>query len=108
MTAALANFRFYMSVRGAVTASGASIQIRVEEVGVYLRDSYDFLNDGFRAACLCTDQPLGEWSDGVGEVTNDSFNNWRRANNRGGDFLIYSDIKKIPLNPADNTFVVPV
>lgn len=108
LTAALANFRFYMTVRGALTVSNGNIQMRIEEVGVYLRDSYDFLNDGFRLACLCTDQPLGEWSNGVGEVTNDSFNNWRQTNRRGGDFLVYSNIKKIPVNPADNTFVVPV
>lgn len=108
MTAALANFQMYMAVRGTASRAGANIQFRVEQIGVYLRDSYDFLNDGFRVACLCSDQPLGTWSDGVGAVTNDSFNNWRRANGRGGDFLIYSDVKIISVNPADNTFVVPV
>lgn len=108
LTASLANFQFYMTVRGTLSSTNTGIQVKLEEVGVYLRDSYDFLNDGFKWGCLCSDQPLGEWNEGVGAVTNDSFNNWRRLNGRGGDFLVYSDVKRTAVNPADNTFIVPV
>lgn len=92
---------------------------KVEKVGIYLPDAYDF--NGF--------QPLGYWNkdriltkaesaaatvsplgtiigllNGFEPVSNASFRSWRGDTGRGGDFLIYSDvswvvptIRQIPL-----------
>ncbi len=88
--------------------------IEIEEVGLYVRDTYDFLNtDG--------DQLLGYWNkQGVirpgpidyfaepdfidksdlryFKVTNDSFNNYRKRWNKGGDFLVFSTVKHYPVS----------
>ncbi|WP_349572227.1 DUF6402 family protein [Azotobacter salinestris] len=98
--------------------------IKIEEIGLYVRDTYDFLNAG-------DDQLLGYWSkygvlrpgiidyffakpnyidvDGVRhfKVTNDSFNGYRKKWNKGGDFVVFSTIKHYPasiivhLSPLD-------
>lgn len=88
--------------------------IEIEEIGLYVRDTYDFLNtDG--------DQLLGYWNkEGVirpgpidyltepdfidkadaryFKVTNDSFNSYRTKWNKGGDFLIFSTVKRYPVS----------
>lgn len=88
--------------------------IEIEEVGLYVRDTYDFLNtDG--------DQLLGYWNkQGVirpgpmdyfaepnfidkadlryFKVTNDSFNNYRKRWSKGGDFLVFSTVKHYPVS----------
>ncbi|MBS7690175.1 hypothetical protein I0E98_05585 [Pseudomonas lalucatii] len=88
--------------------------IEIEEIGLYVRDTYDFLNtDG--------DQLLGYWNkEGVirpgpidyltepdfidkadarhFKITNDSFNNYRTKWNKGGDFLIFSTVKRYPVS----------
>jgi hypothetical protein len=104
MSAALANFAFRVLVAGSVAAGpgGTGHRVTISEVGVYIRDSYDFV--GF--------QPLGFWDDstnrvektpfwgGVG-VFNSDFEAWRTANGRGGDFLLFSDIKRTTLTTPD-------
>jgi hypothetical protein len=129
LTAALANFNFRVVVAGKVSpvsgAKGAPAQytVQLNEVGVYVWDSFDF--EGF--------QPLGCWSDNpdgfslqpVREITpvfvgriplpvptavhtpifNSHFREWRTANGRGGDYLVFSDLKRIPLSPPE-TFVI--
>jgi hypothetical protein len=103
LAAALANFNFRVGVKGFATAKAGNINVTINEIGIYVKDSYDFINDGsFQWGCLCHDQPLGSWAEGVGSVSNDTFNNWRTANNKGGDFLIYSDIKTSKINPGDS------
>jgi hypothetical protein len=88
--------------------------IEIEEVGLYVRDTYDFLNvDG--------DQLLGYWNkkgvirpgpidylnepnfiDKAGDryfkVTNGSFNSYRKKWSKGGDFLIFSTVKRYPVS----------
>lgn len=84
--------------------------IEIEEVGLYGRDTYDFLNvDG--------DQLLGYWADegvlrpGVYDyyiakpdvissegvdycrITNDHFNQYRKLHNKGGDMISYTTVK---------------
>jgi hypothetical protein len=102
-------------LKGTVSYSQNSLEVTVEEVGIYARDSYDFINDGstYWQCLYCDDQPLGNWDTiapenlkGVGKISNNTFNNWRKANNKGGDFLVYSDIKVTRLN-APEIFVVP-
>ncbi|MEB0043789.1 MULTISPECIES: DUF6402 family protein [unclassified Pseudomonas] len=97
--------------------------IEIEQVGFYVRDTYDFLNvDG--------DQLLGYWSrEGVirpgpidylsepgfidkgdtryFKVTNGHFNKYRELNKKGGDMMIYTAVKLyetsfiIHLGPVD-------
>jgi hypothetical protein len=88
--------------------------IEIEEIGLYVRDTYDFLNvDG--------DQLLGYWNkkavirpgpidylaepdfiDKAGDryfkVTNSSFNSYRKKWNKGGDFLVFSTVKRYPVS----------
>ncbi|TMU82449.1 MULTISPECIES: DUF6402 family protein [Pseudomonas] len=84
--------------------------LHIEEIGCYIRDTYDFLNDSGK------DQPLGYWSSESGikgltafgretfeadsqlyhKVTNDSFNQYRTLHGRGGDLFVYSTVKKLP------------
>ncbi|MGB4074355.1 DUF6402 family protein [Pseudomonas sp.] len=88
--------------------------IEIEEIGLYVRDTYDFLNvDG--------DQLLGYWSkQGVTrpgpidyfaepeyidkgdvrhvKVTNGSFNAYRKKLRKGGDFLVFSTVKHYPVS----------
>jgi len=117
MTAALGNFNFRVVIAGTVaplTASlPASYQVQIREVGVYIRDSFDFEGN----------QYLGCWSDNPdgfspvmppssGEefmptglifapVGNRDFRAWRDQKGRGGDYLVFSDIKRVVLSPPD-------
>ena len=90
--------------------------VNITDVGVYVADSYDF--DG--------PQALGIWNEDNNTasmnylkadefargreanqyVSNDSFQEWRKANNRGGDFCVFSDIKWTHLDPS-TTFAIP-
>jgi hypothetical protein len=89
--------------------------IEVSELGLYVRDTYDFLNK------TGEDQLLGYWNDtGVKKpdpveylvepktisrflktyykVTNDSFNEHRRRTGKGGDFIAFSTVKRVPVS----------
>ncbi|MBX8469981.1 hypothetical protein K5E37_13100 [Pseudomonas sp. RIT778] len=97
--------------------------IEIEQVGLYVRDTYDFLNAG-------DDQLLGYWSpEGVirpgpidyftepaviekggvdyYKVTNGHFNKYRQLHGKGGDMMIYTTVKfydvsfMIHLGPID-------
>lgn len=91
----------------------SAASLRIHEVGCYIRDTYDFLNEDGK------DQLLGYWnSEGVikpdyyeylsgpasveregkkyFKVTNDSFNCYRAQHGKGGDLFVYSNVKKIP------------
>lgn len=88
--------------------------IEIEEIGLYVRDTYDFLNIG-------DDQLLGYWSKkgvqrpGIAsyltnsgyidvndvrhfKVTNGSFNDYRKKWKKGGDFLVFSTVKRYPVS----------
>ncbi|UZA71573.1 DUF6402 family protein [Pseudomonas viridiflava] len=83
--------------------------IEVEQIGLYVRDTYDFLNVG-------DDQLLGYWSpEGVirpgpidyftepavieksgveyYKVTNGHFNKYRKLHKKGGDLMVYTTVK---------------
>lgn len=97
LIAALGRFRFRVYVGGAVDGD----HVNVDRVGIYVVDSYDF--DG--------PQDLGAWDyksksahvyhPGIPQVTNADFREWRKKNKRGGDFLIYSDVKVTMLDQTD-------
>ena len=108
MSAALGNFAFRVVVAGYVTAaSGVSgYQVTMTEVGVYIQDSFDFNGDQF----------LGYWDDSDNSVSminpfsgtsvsNQDFRDWRAKNGRGGDFRVFSDMKRTVLTPPD-TFLI--
>jgi hypothetical protein len=131
MTAALGYFNLRVVVAGTVgpapsagapgpgAAGPPRYEVRITEVGVYVRDSFDFEGD----------QYLGCWSDNPdafsplmppspgGEfgmsfqpplftpIGNRDFRAWRDKTSRGGDFLVFSDLKRITLTPPD-TFVI--
>lgn len=109
LTAALARFNFHVVVHGLITGPatpGGLAQLQAHEVGVYVRDSYDF-NDASGE-----DQDLGNWDsddnsvgrtwmNGGTNVRNSDFRTWRTANKRGGDYLIYSDVLYTKLGKAE-------
>ena len=78
----------------------------ITDIGVYVKDSYHF-ND--KAG---DDQPLGNWDkednsvgrtifNGGTAVSNSDFRKWRDTNQKGEDYLIYSDILYTKLNKPD-------
>lgn len=106
MTAALGSFVFRVIVAGTVAARRPSgHQVTITDVGVYVRDSYDFNDQQF----------LGFWDDSGSvsaanptsgtSVWNSTFQQWRSRHGRGGDFLVFSDLKRTTLNTPD-TFVI--
>ncbi|CRN07747.1 DUF6402 family protein [Pseudomonas fulva] len=97
-----------------VVEEGRPSKICIDEIGMYVRDTYDFINTG-------SDQFLGYWGEqGVLDpgaidymlggayvdkdgkryfrVTNGSFNQYRDAHKMGGDFLIFSTVHKVPVD----------
>jgi hypothetical protein len=102
LTAALGNFSLYVSpVIGEVTVDSGRLSITINQVGFQVVDSFDF--DG--------DQYLGNWDEnsnrvyngstklGGVPVYNESFRDWRSSNGKGGDFLLFSDIKTVEVSP---------
>jgi hypothetical protein len=88
--------------------------IEIKEIGLYVRDTYDFLN-------ARTDQLLGYWQkNGVirpdpieyftepeyidknslrhFKVTNNSYNQYRNKHGKGGDFLVLSTVEHYPVS----------
>ncbi|MCG8518672.1 MAG: DUF6402 family protein [Pseudomonadales bacterium] len=112
LRAALANFVFRIVVIGKVVPTlndrrlpTGEYRVTISEVGIYARDSYDFIDEAG------DDQPLGNWDfddDSVGrtflnggvDVHNSDFRVWRAKNNKGGDFLVYSDIRYTRTNDS--------
>ncbi|GKS85308.1 DUF6402 family protein [Acidovorax sp. SUPP1855] len=111
-----------VAVSGIVTSKGAGkTAILIDELGFYLRDSYDF-NDGDHPFLS---QPLGFWGYGgvsridlggrvsISEqwaneeeaqarrhaywVQNQDFRRWRGMHGRGGDFIVLSDVHRVRL-----------
>lgn len=111
-----------VAVSGMVTKKGPGLfSIDIDELGFYLRDSYDF-NDHENAFLS---QPLGFWGhQGVQRfdvsapiavsrqeieenqdrapgrtyfVQNNDFRRWRALRGRGGDFLVLSDVYRMRL-----------
>ena len=115
MFAALGKFNLRIVLAGSI--SGLTIpspvnrtsryQVQIDRVGVYIYDSYDF--NGFQLlgfwSELCRDVARGPTGD-YEAVYNSTFREWREKNKKGGDFLVFSDLKVIPLNPPD-TFELP-
>lgn len=109
LTATLGRFTLRMVVGGRVDPDSSTGRFRVTltDVGVHVRDSFDFT--GW--------QPLGCWNvctNEVGRVScgggvyvyNSDFEAWRTANKRGGDLKVLSDVKATHLTTPE-TFLLP-
>ncbi len=97
LTAALGRFVLNVAIAGMVEAVPNSLQFKVSvsEVGVYIKDSYDFEGDQFLGYWDENDNSVSTINRFSGDgVTNEDFRNWRNANGKGGDFRVYSDVKR--------------
>jgi hypothetical protein len=112
--AAIANASIKVAVSGMVERVRPDLlRLRIDEIGTYLRDTYDFNGDqplgswgenGFSrlavAAPECAwrreDAPSDAWynSGRYFSVTNETFRKYRTAQGAGGDFLIFSDVRR--------------
>lgn len=95
LIAALASFNFKVAVTGSVTGS----VVTIKQASIFVKDTYDFQKPV---------QALGTWdiadatvgrvmNRGGIPVTNEHFREWRKLHGRGGDFLVYTDMKIINL-----------
>ncbi|MBV9359724.1 MAG: hypothetical protein JO023_29790 [Chloroflexi bacterium] len=111
---ALGRFAMFVIPKGVATITPPNVQIDIQEVGVYIRDSFDFNGD----------QPLGAWkkpnlvdlipnpqaavptcSDTWVNMSNYAYRRYRERTGKGRDFLVYSDIKTTPVRTS---FSMPV
>jgi hypothetical protein len=91
LTAALGGFLLQVAVTGQVLSAPGFTQIVINEIGIYVKDSFDFNGDQF----------LGVWGYRDDPINNSDFRQWRNDNHLGGDFQVFSDVKRIKLNPPD-------
>lgn len=108
--AALANFNYHMFAIGMLKYNTNgwltdTIDINVQQLGVYIKDSFDFIDDDPNA----DSQPLGYWKiieqnkveierktsekPKYFEVTNKSYRDYRDDHNMGYNYHLYSTIK---------------
>ncbi len=98
MDAALFSFNLLVVPKGKATRTAKGWDVKISELGVFVFDSYDF-NGG---------EDLGWWKTpnevkpphvfplfqpGYVHVTNDLYREYRTRHKRGGDFLVFSDVK---------------
>lgn len=107
LSAGLGDFALFAAVAGEhELLSNGKTKVYVHQVGIYVRDSFDFEGHQF----------LGYWNESKNSVsglnplsgtmvTNGDFRDWRKASGKGGDFLIYSNMRKLMISPAD-TFII--
>lgn len=97
--AALGKFVFRFAVEGKVSPESAGLRtITIEKVGVYVWDSYDFNGTQVLGFWDKDDNSVSDsvWGFGSGSlIDNESFRDWRKANSKGGDFYVYSDVKQL-------------
>ncbi|MFT7288265.1 MAG: hypothetical protein ACI87W_002382 [Halieaceae bacterium] len=92
LMAALGSFELTVAVSGVINgALGKNGGLKIDEIGVYVEDSYDFNGAQF----------LGLWGHRDTPVNNIDFREWRAKNRAGGDFRVFSDVKRIRLSTPD-------
>ena len=109
LTAALARFVFRVCIAGIVTplTRPARHRITINEIGVYIRDTYDFNGSQFLGYWNDSTNEVSTWNPLTGDrVSNSDFRDWRRVNGMGGDFLVFSDMKRVVLAQPDS-FEIP-
>jgi len=126
---AMGNTTLKICVRGYTSKENMKNQFNVESIGYYLKDTYDFVDDG------TISEPLGVWSkdrildkkesaiymssymsgffgelvrtySGFVPVFNKDFRAWQRKHKTGGDFIILSDI--LWMQPAEKDKIIPL
>jgi hypothetical protein len=98
LTAALGGFHLQIAIAGKASPDAAgAVTLTIDEVGIYVKDSFDFNGD----------QNLGIWGYRDEPVGNADFRKWRKDHNQGGDFRVFSDVKRIRRNPPDVLMVSP-
>ncbi|WP_307576911.1 DUF6402 family protein [Paracidovorax avenae] len=117
---AMGESQLKLAVSGIVISSSGVTSVEIDELGFYLRDAYDFNDSSFIS------QPLGCWGfngvecgistrlsieieDTIADidpkdaanlkyyVKNSDFQKWRNKNNKGGDFMVVSDVHRVRL-----------
>jgi hypothetical protein len=92
LAGAIGSFQLQVAIVGKVIVNGyGAFQLLIEEIGIYAKDSFDFSSDDF----------LGVWGYRDDPVYDSDFRQWRTQNNAGGDFMVYSDIKRTKLTTPD-------
>jgi hypothetical protein len=92
LTGALGAFELKVAIAGKLLSiGGGEFQVSIEEVGIYVKDSFDFNGSQF----------LGFWGYRDDPINNDDFRQWRAENHAGGDFRVFSDVKRTRLTPPD-------
>ncbi|MFD1840219.1 DUF6402 family protein [Paracidovorax cattleyae] len=117
---AMGESQLKLAVSGIVISSSGVTSVEIDELGFYLRDAYDFNDSSFIS------QPLGCWGfngvecgistrlsieieDTIADINpkdaanlkyyvkNSDFQKWRNKNNKGGDFMVVSDVHRVRL-----------
>ena len=103
LNAALGRFVFNVVVAGEVSSVfPASYQVTVREVGVYVKDSYDFEGEQSLGYWDADDNSMSMFNPFSGtSIDNAAFRAWRKANGMGGDFQVYTDVKRTVLALPD-------
>ncbi|MFZ4702269.1 MAG: DUF6402 family protein [Candidatus Methylumidiphilus sp.] len=112
MNVALGNFVFNVVIAGHVSCCSGKdavygvYRVEIKEVGVYVKYSYDFNGDQFLGYWDDSDNSVSMWNalSGTG-VSNQDFRDWRAKNGKGGDFRVFSDVKRTPLSLPDVFFI---
>jgi len=97
-----------LAVAGDAVRDGSNWRVSIDELGTYLRDSYEFNGDqrlgswgpgglqraSFLAPMIEVDERKGDASTSqqFWRVDNSSFEAYRRLTGTGGDYMIYSDL----------------
>ncbi len=111
-----------LAVRGRVDKIETKNVFIIEKLGVYLKDSYDFVNPdeflgvwsreevlskvktvvymGFYKDNMWRELATGEYSKYV-PVYNKDFREWQNKHNKGGDFIVFSNVLWVPPLPKD-------
>lgn len=103
LSAALGNFTFRVVVAGESEGlKSGETQVYVHQVGIYVRDSFDFNGSQFLGFWDDSDDSVSMVNPLSGEsVRNEDFRNHRARTGMGGDFLVYSEVQKLMRKTPD-------
>jgi hypothetical protein len=88
------------SVRSGVRGNTPVYTVRIEEVGIYVKDSFDFSGDQYLGCFDPVNNGVSKYAQkGYYQVTNEDFRNW--STSMGMNFLIYSDMERLVQTPPD-------
>ena len=96
---ALGKFDFRIASAGKIKKIEKGFEITITRIGVFIRDQYDFIDESIK------NQPLGRWdvknktphrhsSSTTFTLYNSDYLNYSQETGKGGDYILYSDIKE--------------